>query len=113
MTQITLRSAGLASSRSTSRAAAALNAIQLWRSRRALARLDARMLEDLGVSAEAAAAEASRSPWDVPAYWGKVADAKPPHDTGSPLKNGTIGPIFLSILRARCVRVNLLVNWRS
>jgi len=69
MTQITLRSAGIASSRSTARAAAALNAIQLWRSRRALARLDARMLEDIGVSAEAAAAEASRAPWDVPAYW--------------------------------------------
>lgn len=69
MTQITLRSALHTSSRSKSRAASALGALQLWRSRRALARLDARMLEDIGVSADAAATEAARAPWDVPAYW--------------------------------------------
>ena len=41
----------------------------LWGQRRALARLDARALDDIGVSPEAAAAEAARPVWDVPAGW--------------------------------------------
>jgi uncharacterized protein YjiS (DUF1127 family) len=45
------------------------NALGLWRSRRALAQLDARLLEDIGVSAKDASNEATRAPWDVPAYW--------------------------------------------
>lgn len=41
----------------------------LWRSRRALARLDAARLSDIGLSVAQAQAEAQRSIWDVPAHW--------------------------------------------
>ncbi|MEL6465023.1 MAG: DUF1127 domain-containing protein [Pseudomonadota bacterium] len=41
----------------------------VWKSRRALARLDARALEDIGVTAQRAAREASKPIWDVPATW--------------------------------------------
>lgn len=44
-------------------------AIDVWRSRRALAHLDARALEDIGVSRDRAAAEAAKPIWDVPANW--------------------------------------------
>jgi uncharacterized protein YjiS (DUF1127 family) len=37
--------------------------------RRALARFDARMLRDIGVSRAQAEAEANRPLWDVPASW--------------------------------------------
>ncbi|WP_300032209.1 DUF1127 domain-containing protein [uncultured Roseobacter sp.] len=43
----------------------------LWRSRRALARLDARALADIGVSPEEARREASLTVWDVPQSWKK------------------------------------------
>jgi uncharacterized protein YjiS (DUF1127 family) len=43
--------------------------LAIWRSRRDLARLDARALDDIGVSRKAAEKEASRTLWDVPATW--------------------------------------------
>ncbi|WP_037916710.1 DUF1127 domain-containing protein [Sulfitobacter sp. 20_GPM-1509m] len=43
----------------------------LWRSRRALAQLDAAALDDIGVTAQEAHAEATRPVWDVPANWKK------------------------------------------
>jgi uncharacterized protein YjiS (DUF1127 family) len=39
------------------------------RQRRALARLDARALDDIGVSPAEARAEAARPAWDAPARW--------------------------------------------
>ena len=44
-------------------------ALAVWRSRRALARLDARALKDIGLSADRAAREASKPVWDVPSTW--------------------------------------------
>ena len=44
-------------------------AMDCWRSRRALARLDSAGLADIGVSAEAARSEQARPLWDVPASW--------------------------------------------
>jgi len=44
-------------------------ALAVWRSRRALARLDARALEDIGITARRAADEAAKPIWDVPATW--------------------------------------------
>ncbi len=41
----------------------------LRRQRRALARLDAAALEDIGVSRAAARAECDRPAWDVPPHW--------------------------------------------
>lgn len=43
----------------------------LWRSRRALAQLDDAALDDIGVTAQQAQAEATRPVWDVPANWKK------------------------------------------
>ncbi|TMM51854.1 DUF1127 domain-containing protein [Sulfitobacter sabulilitoris] len=43
--------------------------LALWRSRRALARLDATALDDIGVTAAQAKAEASRPFWDAPQTW--------------------------------------------
>jgi len=43
--------------------------IAVARSRRELARLDARALADIGVSAKQAATEVNRGFWDVPAHW--------------------------------------------
>ncbi|WP_299679353.1 DUF1127 domain-containing protein [uncultured Roseobacter sp.] len=43
--------------------------LALWRSRRALAKLDARGLEDIGVTSERAQIEARRGFWDVPDTW--------------------------------------------
>ncbi|MFL4472039.1 DUF1127 domain-containing protein [Tateyamaria armeniaca] len=45
--------------------------LSVWRSRRALAQLDAHALEDIGISAKRAQAEASKPIWDVPATWRK------------------------------------------
>ncbi len=42
----------------------------LMRQRRALARLDARLLDDIGVSQNAAKSEAQRPFWDAPRHWG-------------------------------------------
>ncbi len=41
----------------------------VWRSRRALAQLDASRLDDIGLSAKRAAKEAAKPVWDVPATW--------------------------------------------
>ena len=40
-----------------------------WRQRRALARLDDRMLADIGVSTDEAKREAARPIWDAPSNW--------------------------------------------
>ncbi len=48
-----------------------LTYIAVWRSRRALAALDARALDDIGVSAQAAAKEAAKPIWDAPQTWTK------------------------------------------
>lgn len=44
----------------------------LWRSRQVLGTLDARALEDIGISAAEAQQEATRAPWDVPAHWTRL-----------------------------------------
>ena len=44
-------------------------AMDVWRSRRALNSLDAHMLDDIGIAAKSAQAEANRPIWDVPAHW--------------------------------------------
>ncbi|MEM1075113.1 MAG: DUF1127 domain-containing protein [Pseudomonadota bacterium] len=46
-----------------------LTRLAVWRSRRDLARLDARALEDIGITADAADREARLSLWDVPHTW--------------------------------------------
>ena len=43
--------------------------VSLWRQRRALAALDDRALDDIGITREAARAEAAHPVWDVPATW--------------------------------------------
>lgn len=40
-----------------------------WQQRQHLATLDAHRLDDIGLSADAARAEAARPIWDVPAHW--------------------------------------------
>ncbi|WP_425052052.1 DUF1127 domain-containing protein [Psychromarinibacter sp. S121] len=46
-----------------------LDLAALRRQRLELGRMDAHMLEDIGVSREQAASEASRPVWDAPGYW--------------------------------------------
>ncbi|KIC46947.1 hypothetical protein RA28_04285 [Ruegeria sp. ANG-S4] len=46
-----------------------LDFLSLARQRRALARLDARALEDIGVTREQAQSEAARPMWDAPDNW--------------------------------------------
>lgn len=46
-----------------------LKAFAVWRSRQALARLDAAALSDIGLTKRAADAEAAKPIWDVPATW--------------------------------------------
>ena len=41
----------------------------LAQSRRALARLDDRLLRDIGLTREDAEAELARPPWDAPSHW--------------------------------------------
>lgn len=43
--------------------------LALWKSRRALAKLDERALNDIGISREEAQREAQLTIWDVPAAW--------------------------------------------
>lgn len=43
--------------------------LSVWKSRRALARLDARALDDIGIDARHAARESAKPIWDVPATW--------------------------------------------
>ena len=45
------------------------SALALLRSRRALARLDPDQLEDVGLTAAQAQAEAQKPVWDAPASW--------------------------------------------
>lgn len=44
-------------------------AFEVWRQRQKLATLDAHLLEDIGLDAAKAHAEAARPIWDVPANW--------------------------------------------
>ncbi len=46
--------------------------LSIWRSRRALAHLDARALKDIGLTREAADREAKKMIWDVPANWKNI-----------------------------------------
>ncbi len=43
--------------------------LALWRQRRALARLDDRTLDDLGLTREQVYREAARPVWDAPQNW--------------------------------------------
>lgn len=43
--------------------------LSVWRTRRALARLDAHLLEDIGISPAQARHEADLTVWDVPETW--------------------------------------------
>ena len=43
--------------------------LAVWRSRRALARLDDAALSDIGISYKRASQEAVKPIWDVPATW--------------------------------------------
>jgi uncharacterized protein YjiS (DUF1127 family) len=43
--------------------------VNLWASRRALAKLDARALNDIGVTRAEAIDEAGKTLWDVPKAW--------------------------------------------
>lgn len=43
--------------------------LSLQRQRRALARLDPRLLRDIGLTEDAARAEAARRFWDAPHHW--------------------------------------------
>lgn len=56
-------------SKSLGRPVSLFTRLALWRSRRALAQLDARALKDIGVSPEQANREAALTVWDVPASW--------------------------------------------
>lgn len=47
----------------------ARTAIGVWRQRRSLARLDAGLLDDVGLTRAEAETEAGRPIWDVPANW--------------------------------------------
>ncbi|MBY6047970.1 DUF1127 domain-containing protein [Vannielia litorea] len=47
----------------------ALNLLALRRQRRALARLDAELLKDIGITPDEARTEAARRLWDVPPGW--------------------------------------------
>ena len=44
-------------------------AVLMARSRRALARLDDHLLQDIGLTRHEAEAEAARSSWDAPLHW--------------------------------------------
>lgn len=46
-----------------------LRAWALYRQRRHLSELDARLLEDLGLDPAEARAESARPVWDAPGYW--------------------------------------------
>lgn len=43
--------------------------VDLWKSRRALARLDQSALNDIGIDAAHALKESAKPVWDVPATW--------------------------------------------
>jgi uncharacterized protein YjiS (DUF1127 family) len=61
------RTAGFSLRQPLSRIVTGLSRMRaIHRQRQALARLDARALADIGLSAAAARAEARRAPWDLP-----------------------------------------------
>lgn len=43
--------------------------LAIWRTRRALAKLDSNQLKDIGISAAQARREARLAVWDVPSNW--------------------------------------------
>jgi uncharacterized protein YjiS (DUF1127 family) len=51
------------------RAASLTTRLALWKSRRALARMDADRLDDIGITQKAAHMEAEKGIWDVPESW--------------------------------------------
>ena len=53
----------------TSLFAVVLQALAVWKQRRALKSLDADALKDIGLSARDARIEANRPVWDVPNQW--------------------------------------------
>jgi uncharacterized protein YjiS (DUF1127 family) len=55
--------------RPTALGASIIRMIDVWRSRRALAQLDSRRLEDIGLTPKRAMAEEAKPIWDVPATW--------------------------------------------
>ena len=63
------RSSAIALSRPFSLIGATFSLLALSRSRQALGDLDARALEDIGISAADARREAARPVWDVPTSW--------------------------------------------
>lgn len=64
-----VRTPALSLSRSFSLIGATFSLLALSRSRQALSDLDARALEDIGVTAAQARREAARPVWDVPSSW--------------------------------------------
>jgi uncharacterized protein YjiS (DUF1127 family) len=46
-----------------------LDALAIWRQRRALALLNDALLRDIGITREQATTEATRPVWDVPPHW--------------------------------------------
>ena len=60
---------GLSFSRQARRRPSLMTRLAVWRSRRALAKLDTRALEDIGVSPQEAQREAKLAAWDVPGNW--------------------------------------------
>ena len=55
---------------SSARSASSLRHLySVWRSRRALAALDAAALRDIGITHKEAQSEANRALWDVPQNW--------------------------------------------
>ena len=63
------RSCGAQTIGSKSFFARVLMAHDAWRQRRALSRLDASALRDIGLTKAQADAEAKKPLWDVPAHW--------------------------------------------
>lgn len=66
------RTYGLAATRRKSPLAfwrVVMDRLALRQQRRALARLDDRLLDDIGIDHDAARAEAARPVWDAPAHW--------------------------------------------
>lgn len=55
--------------RPTHKGASLFQMIDVWRSRRALAKLDGYRLQDIGLTAKRAAKEEVKPIWDVPANW--------------------------------------------
>ncbi|MBO9446617.1 DUF1127 domain-containing protein [Ruegeria sp. R14_0] len=69
MTQIALKHACAPKRRSL--LSTIRDALSLHRQRKTLARLDARALEDIGITREQAETEAARHLWDAPEFWQK------------------------------------------